>query len=170
MSQKAHHQIKGRLDRIDGVPVLYVSYSADFLVLSHVEEAAGDLLIELYDSLVWDSDEHSCIVMISAEFEAADLGMMRALIRLWDVVTDREGRLAVVGYPSMTIKYERVLHAPLLPSFGLARDLESALRWIKAPVALVGGDAQIRGFPGVSYGRCLVPGEKALTSWDRTDV
>lgn len=155
---------------MDGISVLRIGYDREFIGRSDARAKIREMLIRLYKGSASNLTRSCCAVTICAEVESADLNLMRAIIHFWDFVTDHDGRVAVIGYPPITLLGDLVPLPPLLPNFALARDLKSALRWIKTPLEIADRHGSIQSIPGVSFGRYLVPGEKGLLTWDRDDV
>jgi hypothetical protein len=99
---------------------------------------------------------------VEAKVELQDLGLIHAVIGLWDIVTKKGGRIVLVGYPTITALGRRTFTPPMLPNFGLARDLTSALKWVRRPEFEIEGGDQWFNYPGISRARSLLAGERFL--------
>jgi len=161
--QIGSRDLKGISEILDGIVVLRIRYGQALASRSHGGVLIQELLDKLYKKATKSlSSSMSCAVVVDAEVELEDLGLIRAVIGLWDVVTRNGGRLLLVGYPVVTVSGRKTRLPPMLPDFGLASDIASGLKWLGRPqFEIEGGDAW-SPHPGVSRGRSLLPGERFL--------
>ena len=155
--------LKGISEILDGIVVLRIRYGQALASRSHGGVLIQKLLAMLYKKAVKNLPSSvSCAVVVDAEVELEDLGLIRAVIGLWDMVTRNGGRVILVGYPIVTVSGRKTRMPPMLPDFGLARDIASGLKWVgRPPLEIEGGDAW-SPYPGISRGRSLLPGERSL--------
>lgn len=149
---------------IDGAVVIRV-YGANVPTESDRYTFLRTLLMKQYQASVSQAPNSSCVIVLGAETEFEGSALFRALMGVWNLVTDRDARIAVVGYPANTCGQSGVL-PPLLPNLALARDLACALEWIRLLEGKIAGGNYWPSVPGVSYGRSLLPGEKRSGEWE----
>ena len=155
--------LKGISEILDGIVVLRIRYGKALASRSHGGVLIQKLLAKLYKKAVNNLPSSvSCAVVVDAAVELEDLGLIRAVIGLWDIVTRSGGRLVLVGYPIVTVSGRKTRMPPMLPDFGLARDIGSGLKWAGRPHMEIEGGDTWSPHPGVSRGRSLVPGERSL--------
>jgi hypothetical protein len=155
--------LKGISEILDGIVVLRIRYGQALASRPHGGVLIQKLLEKLYKKAAKNLPSGmSCAIVVDAEVELEDLGLIRAVIGLWDMVTRNGGRVILVGYPMVTVSGRKTRMPPMLPDFGLARDIASGLKWVGRPqLEIEGGDAW-SPHPGVSRGRSLLPGERSL--------
>ena len=160
------HDLKGTTEVAYGIAILRVSYGRILMSRSHAFTLIRKLLTKLYKTAVKNLPGIvSCAVIVEAGAELDDLSLIRAVICLWNIVTREGGRLALIGYPGLTVSGKRPPLPPMLPNFGLAVDFDSGLKWVtQSGTEYEGGNTWHR-HPGVSRGRSLIPGEKR-EGWD----
>ncbi len=148
---------------IDGVVVIRV-YGADVPNETGRYTFLRTLLMTQYQASVSQAPNSSCVVVIGAETEFEGSALFRALMGVWNLVTDRDARIAVVGYPVKGCGPADVL-PPLLPNLALAQDLACALEWIRRLEGQIAGGDHWPSIPGVTYGRSFLSGEKQSAEW-----
>lgn len=155
--------LKGISEILDGIVVLRIRYGQALASRPHGGVLIQKLLEKLYKKAAKNLPSGmSCAIVVDAEVELEDLGLIRAVIGLWDMVTRNGGRVILVGYPMVTVSGRKTRMPPMLPDFGLASDIASGLKWVGRPqLEIEGGDAW-SPHPGVSRGRSLLPGERSL--------
>jgi hypothetical protein len=155
--------LTGISEILDGVIVLRIRYGGALAARSRGGVLIQKLLEKLYRKALKDMPSNTpCAIVVEAKVELEDLGLMRAVIGLWNMVTKNGGRLVLVGYPIVTASGRRIRMPPRLPDLALARDFASGLKWVGRPqLEIEGGDAWSH-YPGVSRGRSLLPGERFL--------
>jgi len=153
--------LSGSSEVLDGILVLRIRYGPALASRLRGGVLIQKLLQNLYKKAVKSLPSNvPCAVVVEAASELEDLGLIRAVIGLWDIVTNSNARLILVGYPTTTVSGRKAPMPPMLPNFGLARDMVSGLKWIGQPeLDIEGGDAWST-HPGVSRGRSLLPGER----------
>src|SRR5262245_61321574 len=141
--QLGSRDLKGISEILDGIVVVRIRYGRALASRSHGGVLIQKLLEKLYKRAAKNFlSSLSCAVVVDAEVELEDLGLIRAVIGLWDIVTRNGGRLILVGYPIVTVSGRKTRMPPMLPDFGLARDIASGLKWVGRPhVEIEGGDA-----------------------------
>ena len=148
---------------IDGVVVIRV-YGSEVPNESDRYTFLRTLLMKQYEASVSQAPTSSCVVVFRAETEFEGPALFKALIGVWNLVTDRDARIAVVGYPVKGGGLAGML-PPLLPNLALARDLACALGWIRRLESEIAGGDHWPSVPGVTYGRSMLPGEKRSGEW-----
>jgi len=163
-----NHDLQGTCEIVDGMAVLCIRYSQALMSRSDSHELIDRLLKKLYDNAVKTSEPSivSCAVVVQGNAESEDLGLIRAVMSLWDTVTKLGGRLVLIEYPIATVSGRATELPPMMPDFGLARDLTSGLKWVCRPKAEFEGGHAWNADHGVSRGRSLLPGERFLGEWD----
>ncbi len=148
---------------IDGAVVIRI-YGADVPNASDRYTFLRTLLMKQYQAAVSQAPTSSCVVVLGVETKFEGPALFRALMGVWNLVTDRDARIAVVGFLANGGGESGVL-PPLLPNLALARDLACALKWIRLLEGKIAGGNYWPSVPGVSYGRSLLPGEKQSGEW-----
>jgi hypothetical protein len=121
--------LKGISEILDGIVVLRIRYGQALASRPHGGVLIQKLLEKLYKKAAKNLPSGmSCAIVVDAEVELEDLGLIRAVIGLWDMVTRNGGRVILVGYPMVTVSGRKTRMPPMLPDFGLARDIASGLK------------------------------------------
>ena len=156
------YDLEGAGEVADGIAILRLRYGQAIMASPCGFILIRRLLKKMYKKTAKSlPGSVSCAVVVEADAELNDLALIRGVMSLWEVVTKNGGRLALIGYPMMTVSGERTPLPPMMPNFGLARDIDSALQWVtQSHVEFEGGETW-HNHAGVSRGRSLIPGEKS---------